>query len=962
VACVQLGRVPEMCGIAGIFHRDGQPVDRDGLLRMARAIAHRGPDGEGVYVDNGSPSGGLIARRLAIIDVAHGVQPMSTEDEAFTIVYNGEIYNAAEVRRDLEAHGHRFRSRCDTEVVLRGYAQWGSDVLSRLNGMWAFVVWDRRSRSLFLSRDRLGIKPLVYAETPQGFVFASEIKALLASGLVGRDLDLTALPHYLSSFVVPEPYSFFRGVRRLPAGCFVEVNAGGVRESRYWDCGFEEEDDRGSEHYRRTVHELLEDSVRCQLVSDVPLGVFLSSGLDSGLVAAIVSRVLKEPLRTFTLGFEGSSADERPGAGRMAMALGARHTEDLLTAQEAAARLPDLLAAHDEPSQSLIQGYFVSRLAKRDVTVALSGLGGDELFSSYPTHRAVDLLARLDRLPPALRGLAVRLGRVVGGGRGRRLAALAEMRPDDRVARWLMHQTDAPTRQAVISADVRGAVDLEAPARHLEEHYARTRAHHPLNRLLYVYLKTYLPDELLRALDSMSMAHSLEARVPLLDHRLVEHAMRMPARHKMSLNGGKVLLRRVATDIWPPGVGTYPKRGFSPPVGTWLRRGLTEMLRDTLCRPAIEGRGVFDSRTVGRLVESCLDGDTRSIQLVMMLFAFELWARRVLDAPAVTMEAQAPKLGDTRVDLSVIIVNWNTRDILRNCLTSVETHLSAVSHEIIVVDNASSDRSAEMVAKEFPLVRLVRNVENVGFARANNQAMRVMRGQWFLLLNSDTVLIDDSVGRLFVRVRNEPELGIAHCRLLMPDGQLQYSTYRFPSIRLAVLEDFGLYKLLSRARRGKVLSSGYWEQDEERDVDWVAGSFMLCPRRVFEETGGFSEAYFMYGEDMEWCYRIRDRGWRIRYYPDASVVHLDHSSSDIRWGGRPIATCIERQVNIYAGRHGPLRGALYGFVRVIGTLFRVAYFTVRDLAGGARRDYYRQMRRYYLLCLRAYVALAVGAR
>ena len=330
-----------MCGFAGIFHRDGWPVDRDGLLRMARAIAHRGPDGEGIYVDNGSPSAGLVARRLAIIDVANGVQPMSTEDETFTIVYNGEIFNAAEVRGDLESRGHRFRSRCDTEVVLRGYAQWGSDVLSRLNGMWAFAVWDRRSRSLFLSRDRLGIKPLVYAETPQGFVFASEIKALLASGVVGRDLNLQALPHYLSSSVVPEPYSFFRNVRRLPAGCFVVANAEGVRESRYWDCGFEEEDDRGSEHYRLAVRELLEDSIRRQLVSDVPLGVFLSSGLDSGLVAAVAARVLKEPLRTFTLGFEGSSADERPGARRMALALGTRHTEDLLTAQEAAARLPD---------------------------------------------------------------------------------------------------------------------------------------------------------------------------------------------------------------------------------------------------------------------------------------------------------------------------------------------------------------------------------------------------------------------------------------------------------------------------------------------------------------------------------------------------------------------------------------------------------------------------------------------
>lgn len=950
-----------MCGIAGILHRDGWPIGRESLVRMARAIAHRGPDGEGVYVEDGRPSIGMAARRLAVIDVENGSQPMSTEDGRYTIVYNGEIFNAAEVRHQLEAHGHRFRSRCDTEVILRGYAQWGSEVLNRLNGMWAFAVWDSQSRSLFVSRDRLGIKPLVYAETPQGFVFGSEVKALLASGLVSRDLDLEVLPHYLSSFVVPEPYSFFRGVRRLPAGCFVVADAGGMRKERYWDCGFQEEDDRGSEHYQQTVRDLLEDSVRGQLISDVPLGVFLSSGLDSRLVAAAASRGLKEPLRTFTLGFEGSSADERSGARRIAKAIGAHHSEDLVTAREAAAQLPDLLAAHDEPSQSLIQGYFVSRLAKRDVTVALSGLGGDELFSSYPTHRVVDLLARLDRLPASLRGVALGLGRALGQ-RGKRLAALAEMRPDDRVARWLLHQTDAATREALISADVRAAVDLEAPARHFEEHYARTRARHPLNRLLYVYLKTYLPDELLRTLDSMSMAHSLEARVPLLDHRLVECAMRMPAKYKMSPTRGKVLLRRVAAGILPPGMGAYRKRGFSLPIGTWLRRELREMLRDTLCRPAVERRGVFDARMVGRLLESCLNGDGRSTQTVMMLFAFELWARRMLEAPAIISEAVAPELREAPPDLSVIVVNWNTRDILRNCLASVDAHLSAVSHETIVVDNASSDGSTEMVVERFPHVQLIRSVENVGFARANNQAMRVARGRWLLLLNSDTLLIDDSVAGLFARVRNEPGVGIAHCRLLMSDRRLQYTTYRFPSIKLALLEDFGLYKLMPRARRGETLLGGYWDQSDERDVDWVAGSFMLLPRQVFEETGGFSEAYFMYGEDMEWCYRIRDRGWRIRYYPQASLIHLDHSSSDIRWGGRPIATCVERQVDIYARRHGRLLGVLYNLVKISGALFRVAYFSVRNIAGGAQQDYYREMRRYYMLCVRAHAALAVSSR
>lgn len=951
-----------MCGIAGILHRDGRPIRRESLVRMAQAVAHRGPDSVGMYVDDGHPSVGLAARRLAVIDVENGGQPMSTEDGRFTAVYNGEVFNADDVRRRLEGLGHRFRSRCDTEVVLRGYAQWEAAVVTHLNGMWAFAVWDHRLRGLFVSRDRLGVKPVVYADTPNGFGFASEIKALLASGLVGGELDLAALPHYLSSSVVPEPYSFFRNVRRLPAGHSLLVTPTGAREIRYWDCGFEEEDDRGLRVYQRDVDELLEDAVRRQLVSDVPLGVFLSSGLDSGMVAALAARKMSEPLRTFTLGFEGSPDDERAGARRLAASIGARHREAVVTAREVAASLPDLLAAHDEPSQSLIQGHFVSRLARREVTVALSGLGGDELFSSYPTHRVVDVLARLDGVPSALRHGLLVLARTVGGERGRRLARLAEMPSDARVTRWLLHQTDAPTREALLTDDVRREVDLEGPARHLEQHYARTSARHPLNRLLYVYLKTYLPDELLRALDSMSMAHSLEARVPLLDHRLVEYAMRMPARYKMSLLGGKRLLSRVAGQTLPVGAMVSRKRGFSLPRALWLKGEITETLRDTLCRPAVERRGVFDASAVGRLLDSCLRGDARSIQPVMMLFAFELWARRVLDSPAPVPEERIPEIRSAAPDLSVIIVSWNTREILRNCLTSVETYLRTVPHETLVVDNASSDGSADMVMEEFPQVRLIRNAENAGFARANNQAMRVAAGTFFLLLNSDSLLIDESVARLVSLVRTDEGVGVAHCRLLMLDRRLQHTTYRFPSIRLALLEDFGLYKALPVHKRGETLLGGYWDQNQERDVDWVAGSFMLLPRRVFEETGGFSEAYFMYGEDMEWCYRIRDRGWRIRYYPDASAVHLDHSSSDIRWGGRPIATCLQRQVDIYSGRHGRFAGAVYNLVRIAGTLFRVTYFSIRNVRGGAQRDYYRQMRNYYLLCLRTHVALALGAR
>jgi GT2 family glycosyltransferase len=662
-------------------------------------------------------------------------------------------------------------------------------------------------------------------------------------------------------------------------------------------------------------------------------------------------------LRTFTVGFEGSAADERPAARRLATALGARHTETAVSAHEAAAALPDLLAAHDEPIQSLIQSHFVSRLARRDVTVALAGIGGDELFSSYPTHRVVDLLARLDRLPAPLRQALLALAPL--HPRGRSLARLAALAPDARVARQLQHQLSIGQRAALLTPELRQSVDLDAPATHLEAHYANARARHPLNRVLYVYVKTYLTDELLRTADSMSMLHSLEARVPLLDHRLVERALQIPAVHKMNLSQGKLLLRQIARETLPPGSVERTKRGFSLPLNAWLRGELTEVIRDVLAEPAVRRRGIFDAAESARVVHAYLDGDDRLSPAVMMLLSFEMWARRVLDAAQLAPAESVPAVSGPPPDLSLVIVNWNTQALLRDCLSSVATHLGSVAHEVIVVDNASSDGSPEMVEREFPQVRLVRNTENVGFARANNQAMRIARGAWFLLLNSDTRLGDDSVAQLFRRVRDDAAIGIAHCRLEMGDGQLQYSTYRFPSIGLAIVEGFGLYKLLPKRRRGPLLLAGYWNQTEERDVDWVSGAFMLLPRAVHARTGGFSEAFFMYGEDLEWCYRIREAGWRIRYFPQAKIVHLDHSSSAIRWGERRVAICLERQLEIYGRRHGRVRQAVLHGVGAAAAAFRVLYFGLRGLVGrGSRAQYDRTMLRYNLLSLRIYTRLA----
>src|SRR5215213_1143417 len=426
-----------MCGIAGMYFADGRPLDRVALERMGQAIVHRGPDGEGFHVVTRGPTVGLVSRRLAVIDVDGGDQPITIDDGAFSIVYNGELFNAGELRGELEAAGHRFRTRCDTEVVVRGYAQWGRAVLNRMLGMWAFCVWDRDARTLFLARDRLGVKPLVYAEVAGGVVFASEMKALVASGLVERRLDPEPLPHYLSAFAVPEPYTLVRGARRLRSAHALEVRPDGVREFAYWDCAVPEEEDRGAESYREEVAELLEDAVRRRLVSDVPIGVLLSDGVDSRLLATFAARA--EPgLRTFTLGFDNPAADERAGARRIASRLGTDHRETVLNGDDAAKALPTLLEAYDEPGQSLIQTHLISRFAREHVTVALSGLGGDELFSSYPTHAAVNVLSRIDSAPRFASELLRDAARVVPARRLRRLVQLGAMDPDARVSRELM--------------------------------------------------------------------------------------------------------------------------------------------------------------------------------------------------------------------------------------------------------------------------------------------------------------------------------------------------------------------------------------------------------------------------------------------------------------------------------------------------------------------------------------------
>ncbi len=623
-----------MCGIGGKLYFDAsQPVERDILERMNAVLAHRGPDDAGIYCDGPV---GLAHRRLSIIDLSPaGHQPMSNEDGTVWIVFNGEIYNFLSLRPELLSRGHRFRSSSDTEVILHLYEEHGTDCLRFLRGMFALAIWDGPRRQLFLARDRLGKKPLCYQQDARALRFASEAKAILQDPEVQASPDPASVSQYLTFGYVPSPGSAFRGFRRLPPGHFLTCRDGRVTVTRYWRLRRDRKAQRSEEEWCHEIVARLEDAVRLRMISDVPLGAFLSGGIDSSAVVAMMSRVSSGPVRTFSIGFEEPEYDEVGYARQVAQRFGTEHHE-LVVRPDAAAILPKLAWHYDEPfgDSSAVPTYCVAQMTRQYVTVALNGDAGDESFGGYDRYLANLLAASVDRWPgsAAARGIIREMLRWWQPA-GRRTSVLSRARrfleglvepPERRYARWFCH-FHGDRRRELLTADFRAAAGDGDELAVMLDLYRATDAPDFGDATLGVDAALYLPDDLLVKVDIASMAHALEARSPFLDHEFMEFAATIPFDLKVRGRTKKYILKRALAGLLPRQILHRPKMGFGVPIDHWLRHELRDMAYDTLLSRQALGRGYFHPDVVRHMLDEHTQGKAAWHYLLWTLLMLELW-------------------------------------------------------------------------------------------------------------------------------------------------------------------------------------------------------------------------------------------------------------------------------------------------------------------------------------------------
>lgn len=626
-----------MCGIVGIVRSDRSDVDQALLGRMCDAIRHRGPDDDGFYV-NGPV--GLGMRRLSIIDVQGGHQPIHNQDRTAWIVFNGEIYNYRELREKLEKLGHTFYTNSDTEAIVHAYDRYGADCPKHLRGMFAFAIWDERTEELFVARDRVGKKPLLYAQVNGQFVFGSEFAALLLHPAIGKDIDTEALHHYLSFMCVPAPLTAYRAIRKLEPGHSLRWRKGELRIERYWQPDFTQKLKVDEEEAGARAIEVLRDAVKVRLMSEVPLGAFLSGGIDSSAVVALMSELSPDPVKTFSIGFEEQDFSELHHARRVAEHVGADHHEFIVRA-DALDVLPTLVEHYGEPyaDSSAIPTYYVARETRRHVTVALNGDGGDETFAGYERYAAMRLAERYHRIPAVLRESVVRqvIGMIPSSATKRsrirdvqRFLGAASLPKVERYLRWVS-VFDQNAKRDLYADSFRHETERVSAASLLDPWFAGANGSGIVDAALLTDLMTYLPNDLLVKVDIATMAVSLEARSPFLDHHVIEFAASLPEKYKLRGLTTKYLLKRVLKKLLPQENLARRKMGFGVPIGHWFRGQLQPFLRETILSEKALRRGLFKPETVKQLVELHTTRERDYSHQLWTLLMLELWFERFID-------------------------------------------------------------------------------------------------------------------------------------------------------------------------------------------------------------------------------------------------------------------------------------------------------------------------------------------
>ena len=626
-----------MCGIAGFISRENNApvVEREITLdKMCKIITHRGPDEQGVAVEGRAALG---MRRLSIIDIKSGQQPIYNETGTKFIVFNGEIYNFRELKNDLESRGHRFKTNSDTETILHAYEEYGADCVSRLRGMFAFAIWDKSDESLFIARDRVGKKPLFYAVTDKGnFVFGSELKVLLAHGEISKEIDYAALDAYLTFGYVPEEFCIFKSVSKLEPGHFLIYKNDEIKTKKYWDFDYSPIVEVKSEaEYIEVLREKLKEAVRVRLISEVPLGAFLSGGVDSSAIVAMMSQLLDAPVKTFSIGFREDSFNELKYARIAAKHYNTEHHEFIVT-PELVETIDEIVWHFDEPfaDPSSLPTYMVAKMARDFVTVVLSGDGGDELFGGYTRYATDSKRSGLEKLPRSIRRnlLQPLIGVLPHGAKGRNYLYNASLDATDRYIDSISHFGSLKKNalyNAAFRRNLNGGFDKGADV--FREIAGGVSSENQLDKLLYLDSKTYLPSDILTKVDRMTMAASLEARVPLLDHELIEYVQKIPAQLKLKGTETKYIFKKALEGIVPNEILYREKQGFGVPINEWINLQLKDRIYETLLEKRTLERGYFEAKYIKILLDEHRRNRRDHSYSLWILWMLELWHRQFVD-------------------------------------------------------------------------------------------------------------------------------------------------------------------------------------------------------------------------------------------------------------------------------------------------------------------------------------------